>query len=173
MTTDYGKPAMFHIQEAQDFLKSHPDFRDDALKFYNGDLDALAKDINEIYKSTLSLTTEEWQYTLPKRMVRFLQSVGRVPHPVGYWDEPISIGKFGAEPTGAVYQVTSPKGNRRRIQETKRMFDPLAKASSKVLDHGEVFHPDEGTAAQNQIGPTFGQYRESVIVAETANFING
>jgi len=173
MTTDYGKPAMFHIQEAQDFLKSHPDFRDDALKFYNGDLDALAKDINEIYKSTLSLTTEEWQYTLPKRMVRFLQSVGRVPHPVGYWGEPISIGKFGAEPTGAVYQVTSSKGNRRRIQETKRMFDPLAKASSKVLDHGEVFHPDEGTAAQNQIGPTFGQYRESVIVAETANFING
>lgn len=172
MTTDYGKPAMFHIEEAKDFLKNHPDFRDEAKVFYNGDVEALAKDINEIYKATLNISSAEFQYSMPKKMVRFLQTMGRVPRPEGFWGEPISIGKFGAEPTGAVYQVKNKSGKVRRIQETARMFNPLARANPKVLDHGEHFVPEEGTAAQNQIGPTFGQYRESLIIAETANYIN-
>jgi hypothetical protein len=175
MTTDYGKPANFHIAEAQAFLKSHPEFRDEALRSYNGDVNALAKDINEIYKATLKHTTDSWQYTLPKKMVKYLQMFGRVPKPIGYWNENISIGRFGNEPTGNIVQIKGAEGNRRRIMETARMFDPLAPAKAKGLrlDDGSLFIPEEGSAAVNQVGPTFGQYRESIIVAETARLING
>lgn len=175
MTTDYGKPANYHIAEAQAFLKSHPDFRDEALRSYKGDVNALAKDINEIYKATLKQTTDSWQYTLPKKMVKYLQMFGRVPKPNGYWNEPISIGRFGNEPTGNIIQIKGPEGKRRRLMETIRMFDPLSPAKSKGLrlDDGSLFIPEEGSAAVNQVGPTFGQYRESIIIAETARLING
>jgi hypothetical protein len=175
MTTDYGKPANFHIAEAKAFLKSHPEFRDEAVKFYNGDVDALAKDINEIYKATLKQTTDAWQYVLPKKMVKFLQMFGRVPKPIGYYNENISIGRFGTEPTGNIVQIKGAEGKRRRIMETMRMFDPLAPAKAKGLrlDDGSLFIPEEGSGAVNQVGPTFGQYRESIIVAETARLLNG
>jgi len=175
MTTDYGKPANFHIAEAKAFLKSHPEFRDEAVKFYKGDVDALAKDINEIYKATLKQTTDSWQYTTPKKMVKFLQMFGRVPKPIGYYNENISIGRFGTEPTGTIVQIKGPEGKRRRIMETIRMFDPFAPAKAKGLrlDDGSLFIPEEGSGAVNQVGPTFGQYRESIIIAETARLLNG
>jgi len=175
MTTDYGKPANYHIAEAQAFLKSHPEFRDEAVRFYNGDVNALAKDINEIYKSTLKQTTDSWQYVLPKKMVRYLQMFGRVPKPIGYYNENISIGRFGTEPTGNIVQIKGAEGIRRRIMETARMFNPLAPAKAKGLrlDDGSLFIPEEGSGAVNQVGPTFGQYRESIIIAETARLLNG
>jgi len=175
MTTDYGKPANFHIAEAKAFLKAHPEFRDEAVKFYNGDVNALSKDINEIYKATLKQTTDEWQYVLPKKMVKFLQMFGRVPKPIGYYNENISIGRFGTEPTGNIVQIKGADGVRRRLIETIRMFDPLAPAKAKGLrlDDGSLFIPEEGSGAVNQVGPTFGQYRESIIIAETARLLNG
>jgi hypothetical protein len=175
MTTDYGKPSNYHIAEANAFLKSHPEFREEAVKFYNGDVSALAKDINEIYKATLKHTTDSWQYTTPKKMVKFLQMFGKVPKPIGYYNENISIGRFGTEPTGNIVQIKGAEGTRRRIMETARMFDPLAPAKAKGLrlDDGSLFIPESGSGAVNQVGPTFGQYRESIIVAETARLING
>jgi hypothetical protein len=175
MTTDYGKPANFHTAEALDFLKSHPEFKDEAARFYDGDVNELAKDINKIYGATLKKTTDSWQYTLPKKMVKYLQMFGRVPKPVGYWNENISIGRFGTEPTGNIVQIKGSDGKRRRLKETSRMFDALAPAKAKGLrlDDGSLFQPEEGSGAVNQVGPTFGQYRESIIIAETARLING
>jgi hypothetical protein len=100
---------------------------------------------------------------------------GRVPKPIGYYNENISIGRFGTEPTGNIVQIKGTEGIRRRIMETARMFNPLAPAKAKGLrlDDGSLFTPEEGSGAVNQVGPTFGQYRESIIIAETARLLNG
>jgi hypothetical protein len=89
----------------------------------------------------------------------------------------MSLGNFTAQETGESIEIKNKiTGKSRRLALTKAMFDPTAAAKNKHtkdLDGNEIAPPGPGTAAINQIGPLMGQYRESIIVAETMNYING
>lgn len=174
LTTDYGMPVQYHMGNARAFLKEHPEFADELVNsaFYNGNTEAALKDINEIYKFTLKDIISEWQSVLPKKLTKVLQMVGRVPHPIGMNGEKMSLGNITPEETGNIVTIKG-KSNERKIKETRAMFNPLAKAKEKTLDDGTLWTPGEGTAAINQIGPLLGQYRESMLVIETMNYING
>jgi hypothetical protein len=176
MTTDYGKAMQYHIEEARAFLKAYPEFQKRILAEYNGDIKAVVKDLNDIFFSTLRMTTDSWQYTLPKNIVKVLQMAGRTPEPNGFWDEKMSVGNFGSEETGQFFELKS-NGNTRRIAKTKAVFDPEAAARKKTLidenDKPISYVPGPGTAALNQMGPIMGQYRESVVISETAAILNG
>jgi hypothetical protein len=69
------------------------------------------------------------------------------------------------------------RGDAKKIEMTKTMFDPIARAASKKISdiHGKDVHytPDLGSAAANQIGPLFGQYRESMVLLKTMLAVNG
>jgi hypothetical protein len=174
LTTDYGMPLQYHIGNARAFMKENPDFANDLVtsSSYNGDMEAALKDLNNIYKFTLKDIVSEWQSVLPKKITKVLQMLGRVPHPNGINGEKMSLGNMTQEETGNVVTVSG-KSNERKIKETRAMFNPLAAAKSKILDDGTVYEPGEGTAAINQVGPLLGQYRESMLVVDTMNYING
>ncbi len=172
LTTDYGKPLAYHLEEAKSFLHDHTDFKDELVDYYNGDVDAAIKDINEIFKFTLKDVVSEWQFVLPKKMVKVLQMLGRVPHPEGLYGEKMSLGNMTPVETGTTVTIGS-GANARKIKLTRAIFNALAPAKPKVFDDGTVWEPGEGTAAINQIGPLLGQYRESALVIDTMNYVNG
>jgi len=175
LTTDYGKPIMFHLDEAMAFLEENPDFRSEMLSKYGNDYKALIADLNEVYHHTLRTADNAWQYGLPKNIVEFLQMFGRVPKPRGVYGEQISIGKTGPKEEGDYYRITSPKGGDVKVPVTNFEFDPRAKAKDKRIRNvdGELIDPPgPGSAAKNQIGPVMGQYRESIVMMETAKYIN-
>jgi hypothetical protein len=172
LTTDYGKPLAYHLEEARAFLKEHPEFSDELVNYYNGNTEAAIKDINEIFKFTLKDVVSEWQFVLPKKMVKVLQMLGRVPHPTGIYGEKMSLGNMTPVETGTTVTVGT-GANERKIKLTRAMFNALAPAKPKVFEDGTVWEPGEGTAAINQIGPLLGQYRESALVIDTMNYING
>jgi len=172
LTTDYGKPLAYHLEEARAFLKDHPDFTDELVTYYNGDTEAAIKDINEIFKFTLKDVVSEWQFVLPKKMVKVLQMLGRVPHPEGLYGEKMSLGNMSPVETGTTVTIGS-GANERKVKLTRAMFNPLAAAKPKTFEDGTVWEPGEGTAAINQIGPLLGQYRESALVIDTMNYVNG
>jgi hypothetical protein len=172
LTTDYGKPLAYHLEEARAFLKDYPDFTNELVEYYNGDTEAAIKDINEIFKFTLKDVVSEWQFVLPKKMVKVLQMLGRVPHPEGMYGEKMSLGNMSPVETGTTVTIGS-GANERKVKLTRAMFNPLAAAKPKTFEDGTVWEPGEGTAAINQIGPLLGQYRESALVIDTMNYING
>ncbi len=172
LTTDYGKPLAYHLEEARAFLKDHPDFSNELVSYYDGNTEAAIKDINEIFKFTLKDVVSEWQFVLPKKMVKVLQMLGRVPHPEGLYGEKMSLGNMTPVETGTTVTIGS-GANERKVKLTRAMFNPLAAAKPKTFEDGTVWEPGEGTAAINQIGPLLGQYRESALVIDTMNYING
>lgn len=175
LTTDYGKPIMFHLDEASAFLDENPQFRQEMLSKYNNDYKSLINDLNEVYHQTLRTADNAWQYSLPKKIVEYLQMFGRVPKPKGVYGEQISIGKTGPKDEGDYYRITSPKGGDVKVPVTRFGFDPRAKARDKRIRNvdGELIDPPgPGSAAKNQIGPVMGQYRESIVMMETAKYIN-
>jgi hypothetical protein len=176
LTTDYGKPMAYHMEEARAFLKAYPSFTEEMTAFYNGDFKAVVHDLNQIFNHTLQASGDSWQYALPKQIVKVLQMFGRVPSPIGVYGENISIGRFGREETGKEVTIRSSSGKERKLALTRSMFDPEARAKDKGTRDEEgnrLPAPGPGTAAINQIGPVMGQYRESIVIAETLNYING
>jgi hypothetical protein len=175
LTTDYGKPMMYHFEEAMDFLDEYPEFKADLMEFYDNDYNKVVEELNDLYHATLKATGDDWQYALPKQLVELMQMFGRVPAPVGFYGEKISIGKPG------VYDSEEEITVRGRFDEVKRKkkkvlpLDPEAKAKdkrTKAFDGTEIEAPGPGTAARNGIGPVMGQYRESIVVNETLRYIN-
>jgi hypothetical protein len=176
LTTDYGKPMNFHLDEARAFLKEYPEFQAEMMSYYNGDYPSIVKDLNQIFGATLRVSGDSWQYSLPKQIVKTLQMFGRTPKPAGFYGEPISVGRFGHQETDDYFTLRS-KGDTKKIQRTRVAFDPEAAAASKTIqdeDGNDIkYVPGPGTAAINQIGPVMGQYRESIVIAETMAYING
>jgi len=175
LTTDYGKAMMYHHEEAIAFLNSHPSFKEEMLEYYQGDFNKLVEQLNEIYFATLNKASDSWQYALPKQIVKLLQMFGRVPAPVGYYNEKISIGKSGQIDTGEEVTIKGRKGEVTRRLKKHVDLDPEAKAKNKNLKDYEGNHmqaPGPGTAAINGIGPVMGQYRESLVILETARYLN-
>jgi len=179
LTTDYGKPMQYHLEEAMAFLNEYPDFKNKMLSssIYDGDYKKLVTDLNKIYTSTLSKSDNAFQYSLPKNLVEILQMFGSVPKPTGVYGEQISVGKYGRKDEGEFYRVSSGRldGTSRDIPLSRKVFDPRAKAKDKNikdLDGNLIEAPGAGTAARNQVGPVMGQYRESIVMMETARLLN-
>jgi hypothetical protein len=99
----------------------------------------------------------------------------RVPHPIGSFNEELSFGRFGSVETGTTIQIqNSTISNKRRIKDSIVKFDPLSAAKRKgtLNEQGEEVIPGPGTAAINQVGPAFGQYRESVMLSDAIRHFN-
>ena len=176
LTTDYGKPMMYHYEEAMAFLNEYPSFKDEMLEFYNNDYKKLVEDLNEIYFKTLAKAGDDWQYALPKQIVELMQMFGRVPAPVGFHGERISIGKSGVYDTEQEVEIAGRLGSVKRKLKGFKELDPEAKAKdkgTKGFDGAKIEPPGPGTAARNGIGPVMGQYRESMVMMETMRYING
>jgi len=177
LTTGYGKASAFHMLEAQTFLAEYPDFKAEMLDSgqYNGDEKALLHDLNNIFKNTVRAAIAEWQFIVPKKTVQALQMFDRVPHPVGTFNEELSFGRFGSIETGTTIDIQIKNGGRKhRIKDSIVKFDPLSPAKRKgtVNEMGEEVIPGPGTAAINQVGPAFGQYRESVMLSDAIRHFN-
>ena len=176
LTTDYGKPMMYHFEEAQAFLSEYSSFKDEMLEHYKNDYKKLVEDLNEIYFKTLSAAGDDWQYALPKQVVQLMQMFGRVPAPVGYHQERISIGKSGVYDTDQEIEIVGRYGTVKRKIKGFKALDPEARAKdkgTKDFDGAKIEPPGPGTAARNGIGPVMGQYRESMVMLETMRYING
>jgi hypothetical protein len=176
LTTDYGKPMMYHFEEAMAFLNEYPSFKDEMLKHYNNDYKKLVEELNEIYFKTLNASGDSWQYALPKQIVELMQMFGRVPAPLGFHNERISIGKSGVYDTDQEIEISSRYANIKRKIKGFMPLDPEAKAKdkgTKGFDGANIEPPGPGTAARNGIGPVMGQYRESMVMLETMRYING
>ena len=63
--------SLHGIAEAKAFLKSHPEFRDEAVKFYKGDVNALAKDLDSYAKSSLANFQPKGDYALAKDLAEY------------------------------------------------------------------------------------------------------
>jgi hypothetical protein len=183
LTTDYGKPKSYHFEEARKFLNRYPAIRDQLLPHYDS-ISELVNDLNRIYGSTLGGVVEKLQMDTPKEIVSVLQMMNRLPKAKGFWGETISVGSMMPQETGGYSIITDNKGNQQRIAHTRSKLDPMAAARPKMLPDEESSNPEDpknrklytplpGSAARNQIGPIMGQYRESVLIAETMKYING
>lgn len=177
LTTDYGKALQYHIEEARNFWFKYPEFSEEFSSITGlNEVQAIDK-INELYGATLRSITDTFQYSLPKDMVRTLQMMGTMFSFKGMMDEIIPLGGNMFIPTGDAVMITNSQGDSKRIEMTKAMFDPIARAAGKKISdiHGKDFHytPDVGSAAANQIGPLFGQYRESMVLLKTMLAVNG
>ena len=187
LTTDYGKAAQYHIDDARKFLLKNPEFAEDfaaatGIPGSAENIELLAEEINKLYYATLTEVTDSFQYALPKDMVRSLQMVGSMFSFKGMFNETIPLGGSLFLPTGDSVLISSPSGDKKKINLTKAMFDPLARAEQKAIKKfdkatgkyfEEDYNPDLGSAAANQIGPLFGQYRESMVLIDTMLAVNG
>ena len=179
LTTDYGKPMMYHLEEARAFLldDNNSEFLELMLDQYGNDMKKLVEDTNQILYHTLNESSNSWQYSLPKHMTQILQMVNRAPHPEGVFGERIAVGRNGAFNTGEYMYFKGRNGNERKVLIKRTQFDPHAPAKAKLVEDAEgkktIYQPGPGSAAVNQIGPIMGQYRESVVLSETMNYING
>jgi hypothetical protein len=177
LTTDYGKAIQYHIDDARKFLFKNPEFKKEfmAINNYN-EVEAIDK-INELYGATLRSITDTFQYSLPKDMVRTLQMLGTMFSFKGMMNETVPLGGSMFIPTGDSVWITDTQGNKQKIEMTKAKFDQLARGESKRISdiHGNEINytPDLGSAAANQIGPLFGQYRESMVLMKTMLAVNG
>jgi hypothetical protein len=184
LTTDYGKAAQYHVDDARKFLLKNPEFAEE-LALVTGlpnTLEPLAELVNKLYYAGLTEVTDSFQYALPKDMVRSLQMVGSMFSFKGMFNETIPLGGSMFMPTGDSVLVSNPTGDTKKINLTRTLFDPLAKAEQKAIKkfnketgqyYEEDYNPDLGSAAANQIGPLFGQYRESMVLIDTMLAVNG
>jgi len=182
LTTDYGKPAIFHLTEAKNFLLDNPEFADEFMNITGNTLVESMFAINNLYAATLREVTSDYQSTAPKRMVRLMQMVGTMFGFKGILNETIPLGGNMYVPSGSELIYSMPDGKANKLQLTKRVFDPIASSKKKVIEVWDdekgalvkgVFDPGPGSAAVNAIGPFLGQYRESMILLDTINSING
>jgi hypothetical protein len=173
MTTDYGKPAMFHQAEASAFLHKYPEFRDDMLAHYK-DHKALVGALNDLFTQSLYASTDVWQQAVPKNVTQVLQMLGRTPEPEGYFGERVGLGGFIDTPIGEQLKISGASESE-FIELTKRVKSAMAKAKAKGLkdeDGNAIPDPGPGTAAINQVGPLLGQMRESIVIALTLLHFN-
>lgn len=184
LTTDYGKAAQYHVDDARKFLLKNPEFAEE-LSIATGipnAVEPLAELVNKLYYAGLTEVTDSFQYALPKDMVRSLQMVGSMFSFKGMFNETIPLGGSLFMPTGDSVLVSNPSGDTKKINLTRTLFDPLARAEQKAIKkfnketgeyYEEDYNPDLGSAAANQIGPLFGQYRESMVLIDTMLAVNG
>lgn len=177
LTTGYGKSSAFHVDEAREFLKEYPEFANEMLSSgeYNGDSTKLVHDLNGILKNTVRTALQEWQFTTPKKTVAALQMFNRVPHPIGMLQEELSFGRFGSIESGKSVEIKNKnKSKARKINTSITVFDPMSPAKRKGTtdEFGNEVIPGPGTAAINQVGPAFGQYRESIMLSLSARHFN-
>lgn len=173
MTTDYGKPAMFHQAEAAAFLHKYPEFRDDMLNHY-ADTKELIGALNDIFTHSLYASTDVWQQAVPKDITQVLQMFGRTPEPTGFFGEKVGLGGFIDTPIGEQLQISGSSGTE-LVELTKRIQSAMAKAKAKGMkdeDGNPIPEPGPGTAAINQVGPVLGQMRESIVIALTLLHFN-
>jgi len=176
LTTDYGKAIQYHADEAAKFLEKNPVFATEFETITGYNRKEAIDSINQLYSATLNDPATLWQYQLPKDMVRTLEMLGTMFAFKGMMNDTIPLGGNMFRPTGDEVLVQNFKGDTKKIQMTKVLFDPLARAKDKEIKdiHGEKVHfsPDLGSAAANQIGPIFGQYRESMVMLKTLLALN-
>jgi hypothetical protein len=180
LTTDYGMPVSYHVDNAHKFLLDYPELVDKLKGIYGDEVNVervMAKDLNKIYGASLRKTVDMWQMTVPKDMIAYLSMMGMSPDPEGMFGEKISIGSFVQKETGKYTDLVSPYGTSQRIAHTKSEFNPMARAKPKHITKedgsSELFTPREGSATMNQVGPVIGQIRESYLLALTMNHLNG
>jgi len=177
LTTGYGKASAFHTDEARAFLKEYPEFKQEMLDSaeYNGKEDWLVYDLNSILKNTVRTALQEWQFTTPKKTVATLQLFDRVPHPIGMFGEELSFGRFGSIESGKSVEIKNKNsGKARKINTNLTVFDPMSAAKNKGTtdEFGNEVIPGPGSAAINQVGPAFGQYRESIMLSLAIRHFN-
>jgi len=175
LTVDYGTPKSYQFGNARKFLNKNPEFKQEIMKSYDSEKE-LITDLNKIFGKTLDVAVDIWQQRLPKDITAILGMIGEVPAPPGLFGDKFSIGSYMSKPDGSSMIIKS-GGNERKILGTKRVFDPMAPAKSKMVEDAEgnltLFQPLPGSAAMNAIGPILGQYRESALMIGTMNYING
>jgi len=176
MTTDYGKPIMFHQAEAADFLAKYPEFRDEMLTYYPGTdgMKDLINATNDIFTKTLYAAIDTWQQAVPKDVTKILQMLGRSPEPEGMMGEKLGLGGFIQQDIGKQLKIEDASGTE-FINLTRRVSSALAAAKDKstVDENGDrLAAPGEGSAAINQVGPMLGQLRESMVIALTLLHFN-
>jgi hypothetical protein len=186
LTTDYGKAAQYNFDQAVKFLQKNPELTQKLLPLYDNSRAKLVEGLNDIFHATLKSVVDMNQMALPKHLVSILQTLNRLPQAKGYWGETLGIGSFMNQPTGDFMQISNADGTTTRIPKTVSQVDSMGRAKEKMIQgYQDVdpktgkrpddvhYVPEPGSAARNQIGPILGQYRESVLVAETLNYING
>lgn len=175
LTVDYGTPKSYQFGNARRFLAKNPEFKQKIMQSYDSEKE-LVTDLNKIFGKTLDEAVDLWQQRLPKDMTAILGMMGEVPAPDGMFGDKFSIGSYMNKPDGSSMIIKS-DGNERKVLGTKRVFDPMAPAKSKMVEDAEgnltLFQPLPGSAAMNAIGPILGQYRESALMIGTLNYING
>jgi hypothetical protein len=177
LTTGYGKASAFHTDEARAFLKEYPEFKQEMLESaeYNGNENWLVYDLNNILKNTVKTALQEWQFTTPKKTVATLQMFDRVPHPIGMFGEELSFGRFGSIESGKSVEIKNKNSSKaRKINTNITVFDPMSAAKDKGTkdEFGNPVIPGPGSAAINQVGPAFGQYRESIMLSLAIRHFN-
>jgi hypothetical protein len=173
MTTDYGKPAMYHQAEASALLHKYPEFRDEMLTHYP-DQKALVNGLNDIFTQSLYAATDVWQQAVPKNITQMLQMFDRAPSPEGYFGEKVGLGGFIDKLTGKSLKIQG-EDKAEFVELTRRIQSALARAKNKGLkdeDGAPIPEPGEGSAAVNQVGPVLGQMRESILIALTLLHFN-
>jgi hypothetical protein len=180
LTTDYGMPISYHVNNALAFLKKYPELVDTLKGVYGDAVNVerdMAKDLNKIYGVALNKTVDKFQMQTPKDMIAYLSMLGMSPDPEGMLGERLSLGGFIQKETGKYTDMTQGNGETYRIAQTKSEFSPIARAKPKTIvqDDGStlLFVPREGSATMNQVGPIIGQVRESYLLALTMNYLNG
>jgi len=166
LTTDYGKPINSHGDAAADFLVDYPELNAVLAKLGDDPAAELAK----IYADTLSESTAAFQRNAPKQMSMMLAFLNRVPTPQGYFGETIPFGMTRLEASGASVSGLQPMVN---------ILDPTARSKAKRFGEEEgaeekaAYVPDHMSHTVNAVGPVMGQYRESILLAETILAVNG
>ncbi|MDA7496066.1 hypothetical protein N8457_00090 [bacterium] len=165
LTTDYGKPINSHGDAAADFLVDYPELNAVLAKLGDDPAAELAK----IYADTLSESTAAFQRNAPKQMSMILAFLNRVPTPQGYFGETIPFGMTRLEASGASVSGLQPMVN---------VLDPTSRGKPKRFEEEGVtsktaYVPDHMTSVINAVGPVMGQYRESILLAETILAVNG
>jgi len=163
LTTDYGKPINSHGDAAAAFLIDYPELQEVLLKLG----DDPASELSNIYAQTLQESTAAFQRNAPKQMSMVLAFLNRVPTPQGYFGETIPFGMTTLQPSGAKMGELQPMSN---------VLDPTARSKAKRFEDENAkaaYVADHMTAIINAVGPVMGQYRESIVLAETILAVNG
>lgn len=186
MTSDYGKPTMFHEDSARAFFNKMPEFKermDDLISEYGLKEDSVYW-LNKIYGTTLNSIIDYASTNAPKQAQRFANMLGSLLQIKGAWGEDVSLGGLMQQDTGQVIEFIDEQGGVIRIPKTKTVSDVAARAKKKNIRNKELFESDEysvnddtflprpGTYAINAIGPWLGQYRESIVTGGLVNILN-
>jgi len=190
LTTDYGKPSRYHTEEAVAFFNDNPDFTQawlDIMSYPEGNINQLmfdaVNDLNSIYWKALDeqMKGARYQTKGPKNMAKLLAMVGLGPEFKGMHNEVIPFGGAISIPSEYNMNIKDPDGNNEIVRMFSRKYSTIASAPLKTIGkpnykerRWEIEHFDPGPASKiiNMIGPFLGQYRESLMVADTILGLN-